>query len=370
MTRPAVAVPPQAPRVRYVYVPADNTEPISEREIEVPEGREVECLLDTLKAHFRLSGGTKTAAQLAAQREQLIAQVGPQAAALSADMLAAALDMQMVESVPLLTNTPASGYVGVNLYCDDQAQVKELPLNARASAISDCCGRPLQVRGDAFVARVFDNEDHFVRLDLGLGEVTSSAPWVAAAAAQAAARLQGGDRAAAFVQQLQGRQGQGQGGKQEAAKATVRELTPAEAAKEEGNAAAKRGDWAAAAEAYGAALAADPSLLAAANNRALAFLRLGRSEEAEADCCTVLAAEPANAKALLRRAAARRALGRMEGAVEDLRAVLALEPRNKEAAAELAALLPPPPPPPAQGAAEGEAAEAAEPMAAEPAAQA
>lgn len=50
-----------------------------------------------------------------------------------------------VETVPLLVNNAASGYVGVNLYCDDQAQVKELPVNVRASQIADCCGRPMQV---------------------------------------------------------------------------------------------------------------------------------------------------------------------------------------------------------------------------------
>jgi hypothetical protein len=34
------------------------------------------------------------------------------------------------------------------------------------------------VHGDAFLARVFDNEDEFERLDFTLPEVSSSAPWV------------------------------------------------------------------------------------------------------------------------------------------------------------------------------------------------
>lgn len=36
-----------------------------------------------------------------------------------------------------------------------------------------------QVRGDVFMGRIFDNEDDFVRMDFRLGEVSSSAPWVA-----------------------------------------------------------------------------------------------------------------------------------------------------------------------------------------------
>lgn len=35
-----------------------------------------------------------------------------------------------------------------------------------------------QIRGDAFLARVFDNEEHFERQDFTLAEVSSSAAWV------------------------------------------------------------------------------------------------------------------------------------------------------------------------------------------------
>ncbi|GFR48092.1 hypothetical protein Agub_g9779, partial [Astrephomene gubernaculifera] len=346
----SVVVPPQAKRVRYVYIPADIHEPLQEREVEVEEGREVESLLDPLKEHFKRAGGVKTEAQREAHRQQLVQQVGAEAAAkLSDQMMAAALDIQMVETLPLLVNNPASGYMGVNMYCDDQAQIKELTYNARASQIADCCGRPMQVRGDAFLSRMFDNEDSFVRLDLRLGEVSSGAEWVAAAAAQAARRMREGDRAAEFMakmqqqqQQQQQQQGSGkkeQGGKQQPS-ATVRELSPAEAEKEAGNAAVRSGDWAAAVARYSAALQLQPDMTSAANNRALALLRLGRHAEAEQDCGMVLFREPGNVKALLRRAAARRALGRPEEAAEDLRAVLSLEPHNKEAAAELAKLAP------------------------------
>ncbi|KAG2433668.1 hypothetical protein HXX76_008039 [Chlamydomonas incerta] len=340
-----VTVPPQAKRVKYVYIPADVHEPIQEREIDVPEGREVECLLDCLKDHFKAAGGNKTAAQREAQKQQLIARVGAESAAkLSDQMMAVALDMQMVETVPLLVNNRDNGYVGVNMYCDDQAQVKELPLNMRASNIADCCGKPMQVNGDVFLARLFDNDDAFVRLDLGLPEVTSSAAWVAAAAAQAARRMQQGDRAADFMAQLQQQQRK-QGQASAAPAATVRELTPAEVEKEAGNAAVKRGDWSGAVDRYSAALGLEPGMTAAANNRALALLRLGRHGEAEADCGKVLEAEPRNVKALLRRATCRVALGRRAEAVADLQAVLELEPHNKDAQAELTKLAPPPPPP-------------------------
>lgn len=49
----------------------------------------------------------------------------------------------------------------------------------------------------------------------------------------------------------------------------------------------------------------DPHLLAARSNRAMAFLKLQRYEEAEIDCDHVLLVDASNVKALLRRAAAR-----------------------------------------------------------------
>lgn len=81
-----------------------------------------------------------------------------------------------VESIPLLPNSAENGFVGVNMYCDDEAVLKALPVNLRASDVASCCGKPLSVAGDAFFGRIFDNEDDFKRLDFTLAELSSSAP--------------------------------------------------------------------------------------------------------------------------------------------------------------------------------------------------
>jgi hypothetical protein len=54
--------------------------------------------------------------------------------------------MQLIESVPLLTNSKANGFVGVNLYCDDSGTFKGLPLNVRATDFAHCCGHSVQAR--------------------------------------------------------------------------------------------------------------------------------------------------------------------------------------------------------------------------------
>ena len=53
--------------------------------------------------------------------------------------------MQLVESVPLVSNSKANGFVGVNMYVDDTGAIKQLPINVRASDICRCCGHPTQV---------------------------------------------------------------------------------------------------------------------------------------------------------------------------------------------------------------------------------
>lgn len=59
---------------------------------------------------------------------------------------------------------------------------------------------------------------------------------------------------------------------------------------------------------YSQALSKDGGLVAALNNRALAYLKLGAHTDAEADASAVLQLEPRNVKARLRRGNARWAL--------------------------------------------------------------
>ncbi|EFN56187.1 hypothetical protein CHLNCDRAFT_22514, partial [Chlorella variabilis] len=101
----------------------------------------------------------------------------------------------------------------------------------------------------------------------------------------------------------------------------------AEGWKDAGNEHFKRGRYRQAVEAYTASLALQPTCLAAAN-RAMARLKLGQHEEAEADCGEALRLDPLYVKAYQRRATARRQLGDLLGAVQDHESVLRLEPSN------------------------------------------
>ncbi|KAK9810399.1 hypothetical protein WJX72_010069 [[Myrmecia] bisecta] len=309
---------------KFVHIPADISEPITEIEQEYTEDKAVECLIDRLKAHFAKQRPQPTAEQRKRQREELLKHV-PAGTNIPDSLMDAATNLNMVENIALITNTPANNYVGVNLYCDDTASITEAPFNPRASDITTCCGKPLQVRGDAFLARVFDNEDDFKRLDFSLQEVSSSAPWVKAAHDQNERKRQS-ESAQSVMQRLQA---QGRSG------TTVEELAPSVAAREEGNAAFKSGDYGKAVEHYSNAIDMDGTALPAYNNRALARLKLGQCEQAQADCDVVLAADANNVKALLRRGAARVGLQQPLLAIQDYEKAAELEPKNKDTQAKL-----------------------------------
>ncbi|KAF8073441.1 hypothetical protein FPV67DRAFT_1477851 [Lyophyllum atratum] len=98
--------------------------------------------------------------------------------------------------------------------------------------------------------------------------------------------------------------------------------------KEKGNAAFKSGDYPNAIGHYSAAIIADRTDYTLPLNRAAAYLKLGKHEDAERDCTTVLNLSALNAKALFRRGQARLGMGKLDEALSDFTQALKREPSN------------------------------------------
>jgi hypothetical protein len=92
---------------------------------------------------------------------------------LSDDVIEQLLNQVMIAASPLVVNKKETNWVAVNLYTDDQGIMKNLPANRRASDISVKIGRPLQVNGDAFVARYYDDDKKFTRMDFTLADLSA-----------------------------------------------------------------------------------------------------------------------------------------------------------------------------------------------------
>ncbi|KAK9805705.1 hypothetical protein WJX73_000447 [Symbiochloris irregularis] len=314
----------------FVYIPARLQAPVEAWTQDYTESRAVECLFDRIKAHYARTKPQKTPEQQKAQMQQLLSSIPEdQRRNIDHKVLSMASDLNMVENVALLSNAADNNFVGVNLYCADDATFTGAERNQRASEIASCCGKALEVNGDAFLARVFDNGDDFERRDFDLNDVSSTAAWVKQARAQNERKRRAEDPAAA----LQRIQQQADRPKAEPSlpPPPAKPVSASEQARLQGNDAFKQGDYAQALECYDEACTADGAGPAAFNNRALTHLKLGQLREAEADCDSVLEREPKNVKALLRRAAARRGLHEDAKALGDYQQVLQQQPNNAEA---------------------------------------
>ncbi|KAJ3504748.1 hypothetical protein NLJ89_g7773 [Agrocybe chaxingu] len=109
----------------------------------------------------------------------------------------------------------------------------------------------------------------------------------------------------------------------------------AQAAKDQGNTAFKAGDFPTAIGHYTTAILADRTDATFPLNRAAAYLKLGKYEDAERDCTNVLGINPKNVKGLFRRGQARLGLGKLVEAQRDFTDALLIEPSNSSAQEEL-----------------------------------
>ena len=94
------------------------------------------------------------------------------------------------------------------------------------SAWKKTAAATVQVHGDAWIARIFDNEDEFKRLEFRQSELSSSAPWIVLAKQQTLAKLRT-ESAETTIDRIKGDVKRAQ----QARQPVIHELTPAEAAK-------------------------------------------------------------------------------------------------------------------------------------------
>ena len=177
----------------YTLIPADSSEPMQDITLPVPPTLEenIGCLTTALNAHYSRVAPIVGEAGKQAVMDSVRAQLNknnPEAGVPDETMLGLLAGSQTVDIVQLLACTKASGFVGVNLYVDDKGQSKQSPTNERASQICAFCGIPQAVLGDAFLAKMWDDQDGFERHDLTVADVRSDAEWVQAAAAANANR--------------------------------------------------------------------------------------------------------------------------------------------------------------------------------------
>jgi hypothetical protein len=170
----------------YLYIPADEAEPIVELSASKAGGLEHDALRKNAEKQFN-KGSIDKEMQRAAVIEQL-REKGIDAAKVDEFMKGNASGRLAgsVEIIALAVPTPANNFSSVSLYCDGNSSFKpngKVP-NVRATQIAKACGHhSLVVMGDCFAGRALDDERvEWERLDLRLQDLRSDASWVLATA--------------------------------------------------------------------------------------------------------------------------------------------------------------------------------------------
>lgn len=159
------------PAVKYVLVPCDDAQPLSELEIELADDeRGGDPLRSHLVPHF-CEGSVDPKA------------VKQQLGSLSQDMDLSALEQGTVETFPLTRPSEANGQSAVTMYLDECGVLKNKPHNERASRLAAECGHASPLHGDIFVGREQLGPAGRQMVDFTISDMDSSARWMASAAA-------------------------------------------------------------------------------------------------------------------------------------------------------------------------------------------
>lgn len=324
----------------YCLLPADKEAPVVERRFEGTSDKE---LRKQLAAYFGEEG--ITTGQTEAFKEHMIGEMDknaqkatsggeggeatvqtPEQKQMAAALMESAVAQQggSFEIVPVIYPDANNGYTGTSLYIDQVGRFKELPLNERASALSQ-----RDIRGDAFILRNYDDPvaDSWARIDctkemidglLSCPPEKSEDPQARAAAMQAAMAT---------------------------TKVTPEMLGKARDLRQAGNDAFREAAHGRADEQYTAALKelkgrtddvdADEVgelIKACLLNRAQCRLKQGQLRLCEEDCTAVLHRDPRALKALFRRAQARRQARDYGAALADVARAREVAPDDAEVA--------------------------------------
>lgn len=97
---------------------------------------------------------------------------------LTDDVISTIYNSNCIDVVPLLNNSKDTNFTAVSMYVDDQGVAKKLPVNHRATNLCNMLKKPVQVLGDCWVARCFDNDDDFIRYDMTFDDLNEDKPWI------------------------------------------------------------------------------------------------------------------------------------------------------------------------------------------------
>jgi len=157
----------------YVFIPADTDQPMEERRHFENVGLENDSFIRDLKDFYSKTAGAVDDDVLKKQIE------ARSKTTIDAATMAALQHVTSIDIFPVLMPLAQTKFHGVSCYVDDKGISKNLPLNRRLTSLVQAAGYTQNIfHGDAFIGKVFDDQDAWERIDFNLSECSSDAPWI------------------------------------------------------------------------------------------------------------------------------------------------------------------------------------------------
>lgn len=168
-----LSVSDKKPGFTYVFIPADPDQPMEERRHYEDCSLENDSFTRDLKTFYSKTAGAVDDDVLKKQIEARSKQT------IDAATMAALQSVTSIDIFPVLMPLEKTKFHGVSCYVDDKGISKSLPLNPRLTSLVQAAGYPDNLfYGDAFMGKIFDDQDAWERIDFKLSECSSDAPWI------------------------------------------------------------------------------------------------------------------------------------------------------------------------------------------------
>ena len=314
---------------KYCFIPCDDAEPVCEKVFEGTDDKELRDGLNAFFSRDRLTVGQvedfKEGMQEQIKQNQQKAMKDTTPTTSDPDQQAALAQVMAsqggFEIVPVVFPDVTTEFKGVSLYIDQVGRFKDLPLNNRASKMSQ-----RDIRGDAFAIASYDDpvKDDWARIDCPKETIDHMVKNPPQKSQDPTARAQ------AMQASMQ------------TSLITEENMCKARSLKETGNNFAKADKPEDAEIKYSEALKelqgrqdnvdvkeCTALISTLHSNRAQMNLKLKKYTEAVTDCTTVLSSDPSNLKALFRRAQGHHLTKQLDKALKDIEAAVKLQPTDK-----------------------------------------
>ena len=192
-----------------VFIPAENTSPMVVKEFSKSGGLTDDALRKAAEAYFaRDANRIDREAEQRVVGDALVKQgIDPSKVGelLGEGSPLAGLSAK-VEIIAVTCATETNGFLAVSMYCDGHSGLKpDCKSNARATTLAKACGHAIDIRGDCFIGRAFDDErEEWERRDFLITDMNIDAPWVQLAIAANAGKNLSGHTSSGIQQKLLG----------------------------------------------------------------------------------------------------------------------------------------------------------------------